>query len=242
MQKWKSVFRLRRRVRIACEPIPWSAQGDPKIKEKTWHISEPTFLIKKCKNMRKRGPKSCPKGWGDFRGGGLGGALDGLWRPNLFLNTKSMPKVLQKWLQGCKNYTKRPGGLRGAIKIKVPDRKLLNSKKGMNCPTPKSLVPIRFLSVVSWHVMPVLSRCVVLCQFVFGYVRRCSVVSCCAVLYRALLYNVMGSCVALCYVRLCSSLLCCKKSWVRVCLCAGGPQVFVHFSLEWEAAWPNPDS
>ena len=140
-----------------------------------------------------------------------------------------MPKVLQQLLQWCKNYTKRPGGLRGAIKIKVPDRKLLNSKKGMNCPTPKSLVPIRFLSVVSWHVMPVLSRCVVLCQFVFGYVRRCSVVSCCAVLYRALLYNVMGSCVALCYVRLCSSLLCCKKSWVRVCLCAGGPQVFVHF-------------
>ena len=46
MQKRKSVFRLHRRVRIACEPIPWSAQGDPKIKEKTWHISEPTFLIK----------------------------------------------------------------------------------------------------------------------------------------------------------------------------------------------------
>ena len=116
MQKRKSVFRLHRRVRIACEPIPWSAQGDPKIKEKTWHISEPTFLIKRCKNMRKRGPKRCPKGWGDFRGGGLGGALDGLWRPNLFLNTNNMPKVLQKWLQGCRNYTKRPGGLRAAIK------------------------------------------------------------------------------------------------------------------------------
>ena len=57
MQKRKSVFRLHRRVRIACEPIPWSAQGDAKIKEKTWHILEPTFFIKKCKNMRKRGPK-----------------------------------------------------------------------------------------------------------------------------------------------------------------------------------------
>ena len=34
MQKRKSVFRLHRRVRIACEPIPWSAQVDPKIKEK----------------------------------------------------------------------------------------------------------------------------------------------------------------------------------------------------------------
>ena len=35
MQKRKSVFGLHRRERIACEPIPWSAQGDPKIKEKT---------------------------------------------------------------------------------------------------------------------------------------------------------------------------------------------------------------
>ena len=30
----KSVFGLRRRVRIAYEPIPWSAQGNPKIEEK----------------------------------------------------------------------------------------------------------------------------------------------------------------------------------------------------------------
>ena len=117
MQKRKSVFRLRRRVRIACVTIPWSVQGDPKIKEKTWHSSEPTFLDKKYKNIAKNNPKRCPKGWPDFRGGGLGGALDGLWRPNLLLNTKSIPKVLQKWLQGCKNYTKRPGGLRGAIKL-----------------------------------------------------------------------------------------------------------------------------
>ena len=35
-----------------------------------------------------------------------------------------MPKVLQKWLQGCKNYTKRPGGLRGAIKLKSKDFRL----------------------------------------------------------------------------------------------------------------------
>ena len=103
LKKFKKCVWLRNPVWIACEPIPWSTQGDPKIKEKTWHISEPTFLMKKCKNIRKRGPKRCPKGWGDFRGGGLGGALDGLWRPNLFLNTKSMPKVLQKWPPGCKS-------------------------------------------------------------------------------------------------------------------------------------------
>ena len=99
MQKRKSVFRLHRRVRIACEPIPWSAQGDPKIKEKTWHISEPTFLIKKCKNIRKRGPKRGPKGWGDFGGGGLGGALDA---PICFWTQKVCPKCSKNDLQGAK--------------------------------------------------------------------------------------------------------------------------------------------
>ena len=99
MQKRKSVLRLHRRVRFACEPIPWSAQGDPKIKEKTWHISEPTFLIKKCKNMRKWGPKRCPKGWGDFRGGGLGGALDA---PICFWTQKVHPKCSKDDLKGAK--------------------------------------------------------------------------------------------------------------------------------------------
>ena len=64
MQKRKSVFRLRRRVRIACEPIPWSAQGDPEIKEKTSHISEPTFLLNKCKNITNKIPKGVQKGEG----------------------------------------------------------------------------------------------------------------------------------------------------------------------------------
>ena len=71
MQKRKSVFRLRRRVRIACEPIPWSAQGDPKIKEKTLHISEPTFLIIECKNMLNKGPQKVSKMVTGFPG----------WRP-----------------------------------------------------------------------------------------------------------------------------------------------------------------
>ena len=34
VRKRKSVFGLRRRARIAYEPILWSAQGDPKIEEK----------------------------------------------------------------------------------------------------------------------------------------------------------------------------------------------------------------
>jgi len=34
VQKRKSVFGLHRRVRIACEPIPRSAQGDPHTEEK----------------------------------------------------------------------------------------------------------------------------------------------------------------------------------------------------------------
>ena len=46
IKKLKSVFGLRRRVRIAYEPIPWSAQGDPKIQEKQIHFSEPLFVNK----------------------------------------------------------------------------------------------------------------------------------------------------------------------------------------------------
>ena len=34
MQNRKSVFGLRRRVRIAYEPIPYNAQGGPKVDEK----------------------------------------------------------------------------------------------------------------------------------------------------------------------------------------------------------------
>jgi len=34
VRKQKSVFGLRRRVRIAYERIPWSAQGDPKTEGK----------------------------------------------------------------------------------------------------------------------------------------------------------------------------------------------------------------
>ena len=60
--KWKSAFGLRRRVRIACEPIPWSAQGDQKIEEKKPPISEPLFLAKTTEILKKRTPKRLQKG------------------------------------------------------------------------------------------------------------------------------------------------------------------------------------
>jgi hypothetical protein len=56
------VFGLRRRVRIAYEPIPWSAQSYQKIEEKKQPISEPLFLAKKTKIFKKRAPKGLQKG------------------------------------------------------------------------------------------------------------------------------------------------------------------------------------
>ena len=140
MQKRKSVFRLRRRVRIACESIPWSAQGDPKIKEKTWHISEPTFLIKKCKNMTKQGPKRCPKGWVYFRGGGLGGALDGIiW----FLISKMIQKCstsVQKW---CKSAAKVPPGTENYFKNDPKGEKHVSKRASK-----KTSIPLSFWTLL----------------------------------------------------------------------------------------------
>ena len=65
--KWKSAFGLRRRVRIAYEPIPWSAQGDQKIEEEKQAISEPLFLAKTTEIFKQRAPKGLQKG--DFISG-----------------------------------------------------------------------------------------------------------------------------------------------------------------------------
>ena len=82
MQNWKSVFGLRRRGRIAYEPVPWSAQGDPEIEEKKGHISELLFYEKIQKNT---GGKKIPKGIqkGDFISGvaPLGAVLGHVWCP-----------------------------------------------------------------------------------------------------------------------------------------------------------------
>ena len=59
--KWKTVFGLRRRVRIAYEPTPWSAQGDQKNEEKKQPISEPLFFTKNIEMLKKRAPKGTQK-------------------------------------------------------------------------------------------------------------------------------------------------------------------------------------
>ena len=61
------MFGLRRRVRIAYEPIPWRAQGDQQIEEKKQAISEPLLLAKSTEIFKKRAPKGLQKG--DFISG-----------------------------------------------------------------------------------------------------------------------------------------------------------------------------
>ena len=58
------MFGLRRRVRIAYEPIPWSAQGDQKIEETKQAISEPLFLAKTTEIFKNKAPKGLQKGDG----------------------------------------------------------------------------------------------------------------------------------------------------------------------------------
>jgi len=62
LRKRKSVFGLRRRGRMVYEPIPWSAQGDQKIKEKTGHILGPLFFNQKYQKYEKLAPKGLQKG------------------------------------------------------------------------------------------------------------------------------------------------------------------------------------
>ena len=103
MQNRKSVFGLRRRVRIAYEPILWSAQGDPKIEEKKEPISEPFFFLKKTNNTKKKLQKvskwvSLFRGWRLF-----GGSWDTFSAPSSFGPQKwahNAPKVLS----GIENY------------------------------------------------------------------------------------------------------------------------------------------
>ena len=55
--KLKSVFGLRRRVRIAYEPIPKSTQCDSKIDKKSDVFQVHTFLHQKQENVCKLIPK-----------------------------------------------------------------------------------------------------------------------------------------------------------------------------------------
>ena len=55
------MFGLRRRVRIAYEPIPWSAQGNRKSKKKQQPISELVFLAEQTEIFKKRAPQGLQK-------------------------------------------------------------------------------------------------------------------------------------------------------------------------------------
>ena len=109
VRKQKSVFGLRRRVRIAYEPVPWSAQGDPKI-EKKGHISEPLFLAKKYEMCENWVPKGLQKGEGISGVAPLGAVLGHVWCPKPFFDPPNEPIAPPKCLQGPKitqkNYPK----------------------------------------------------------------------------------------------------------------------------------------
>ena len=85
------MFGLRRRGRIAYEPIPWSAQGDPKIEEKKRHISEALFLEKKYKKYKNITPKGLQKGEFETGKTPLGAILGHVWCPKQFLTPKMSP-------------------------------------------------------------------------------------------------------------------------------------------------------
>ena len=87
----KSVLGLRRRGRIAYEPIPWNAQGDPKIEDKKGHISEPLFLGEKYKKHEKWIPKGLQKGDSETGKTPLGAILGHFGAPSHFLTSKMSP-------------------------------------------------------------------------------------------------------------------------------------------------------
>ena len=147
--KRKSVFGLRRRVRIAYEPILWNAQGDPKIEEKKGHISEALILAKNVKMWEKRVPKGLQKVASEKGVAPLGRLLGHLWFPSRFLTRKMIPrrpqsvpgdrKLPNKWTPKCKKWLHKcswkwirwglwhwtadldiwPGGLREALWIYI---------------------------------------------------------------------------------------------------------------------------
>ena len=92
VRKRKSAFRLRRRVRIAYEPLLWSAQGDSKSKNKKEPISEPLFLVKNVKNTKTKAPRGLQMG--EFISGvaPLWRLLGHCWCPDPFLASKMSPQ------------------------------------------------------------------------------------------------------------------------------------------------------
>ena len=96
------MFGLRRRGRIAYEPSPWSAQGDPQIEGKKGHISEAIFLGEKYKKYENMAPKGLQKGIPETGKTDLGGVLGHVWCPMPFCDPKNEPIAPPKCLQGAK--------------------------------------------------------------------------------------------------------------------------------------------
>ena len=69
------MFGLRRRVRIAYEPLSWSDQGDPQIEEKQERVSSMSFLHINTKMYQKITPKGVQKAEGETGVAPLGAPL-----------------------------------------------------------------------------------------------------------------------------------------------------------------------
>ncbi len=85
IRKPKSVFGLRRRVRIAYEPIPWNAQCDPKLKEKTNILKNTYVSTESAKKTRKLLQKGVQMGDSILVVGALGRSWGTFGAPVRFL-------------------------------------------------------------------------------------------------------------------------------------------------------------
>ena len=92
------MFGLRRCVRIACEPIPWSGQGGQTNEEKQQPISEPSFFVNRYNMRKNKLPKGLQKGEKISGKTPLGAPLD----PKLVFDSKSEYTAAPKWSQGPK--------------------------------------------------------------------------------------------------------------------------------------------
>ena len=88
----------------ACADCMWAhpmeRPGRPQNQRKNMTYFRTYFFNQKMQEYDKKRSQKVSKRVTGFRGWRPWGRLG---RPNLFLNTKSMPKVLQKWPPGCKS-------------------------------------------------------------------------------------------------------------------------------------------
>ena len=96
---------------------PMERPGRPQNQRKNMTYFRTYFFNQKMQEYEKKGSQKGPKRVSIFPGWRPWGRLG---RPNLFLNTKSMPKVLQRWPPGCKSDSKMlqrwpPGSLNSLL-------------------------------------------------------------------------------------------------------------------------------